>query len=386
MPNAGASAGGKRPVVVVVGSINADLVVRLPRLPGPGETVLEGTFHRGGGGKGANQAAAAAGLGARAVLVGNVGPDDLGAGARADLEAAGVDVSFVGVGTQATGVALILVDAGGENLIGVADGANMEVTAAQVADAVGSVAGGPAVVLAGLEVPDEAVLAAAKPPASTASRSSSTLPPAKPVPEEIVALCDVLTPNLTEIGGLGYDSPSDLLAAGAGAVVVTLGAQGVEVHRPGEAPAAVPRVSSEGRGHDRRRRRLQRGVGVGPGERNVTGRRGGAGLCGRGPVHDGPRRQGRPAVGRRGPGPQPFAMTSSTGSFSSSDDQTAATRPTYRRDRSPESRRPRPSAGSSSRSSCVRSTRGRTWCGFARRACAPPPRSRSGAAPGTPGS
>ena len=89
MPDPGASAGGERPVVVVVGSVNADLVVRLPRLPGPGETVLDGTFHRGGGGKGANQASAAARLGARAVLVGSVGPDDLGAQARADLSARG---------------------------------------------------------------------------------------------------------------------------------------------------------------------------------------------------------------------------------------------------------------------------------------------------------
>jgi ribokinase len=240
MPNAGASVDGERPVVVVVGSINADLVVRLPRLPGPGETVLEGTFHRGGGGKGANQAAAAAGLGARAVLVGNVGPDDLGAGARADLEAAGVDVSFVGVGTEATGVALILVDAGGENLIGVASGANMQLTTERVTEAVGSVAGGPAVVLAGLEVPDVAVLAAARAARKRGFPFVLNPAPASPVPKEVVALCDVLTPNRTEIGDLGFGSPEDLLAAGARAVVVTLGADGVEVHRPGRAPAAVP--------------------------------------------------------------------------------------------------------------------------------------------------
>lgn len=240
MPNAGASAGGERPVVVVVGSINADLVVRLPRLPGPGETVLDGTLHRGGGGKGANQAAAAAGLGARAVLVGNVGPDDLGAGARTDLEAAGVDVSFIGVGTEPTGVALILVDAAGENLIGVADGANIEVTGAQVEDAVGSVADDPAVVLAGLEVPDVAVLAAARAAREHGFPFVLNPAPATPVPEEVMALCDVLTPNQTEIGGLGYDSPADLLAAGARAVVVTLGADGVEVHRPGRAPSPVP--------------------------------------------------------------------------------------------------------------------------------------------------
>jgi len=225
---------------VVVGSVNADLVVRLPRLPSPGETVLDGTFHRGGGGKGANQASAAARLGARAVLVGRVGDDPLGREARGDLEAAGVDVSFVAEGSEPTGVALILVDASGENLIGVASGANMEVTAAQVGEAVGSVPAGRAVVLAGLEVPDEAVFAAAK----TARRRGFLFvlnpAPAKPVPPELIALCDVMTPNRTEVGGLGFASPEDLLAAGAGAVVVTLGGEGVEVHRPGSPAVPVP--------------------------------------------------------------------------------------------------------------------------------------------------
>jgi ribokinase len=126
MAGPAADVSGNRPVVVVVGSVNADLVVRLPRLPGPGETVLDGTFHRGGGGKGANQAAAAARLGARAILVGRVGDDDLGRGARAELDALGVDASFLAVGAEPTGVALILVDAAGENLIGVASGANRE--------------------------------------------------------------------------------------------------------------------------------------------------------------------------------------------------------------------------------------------------------------------
>lgn len=234
------SPGADRPVVVVVGSVNADLVVRLPRLPSPGETVLDGTFHRGGGGKGANQASAAARLGARAVLVGRVGDDDLGREARAGLEAAGVDVSFVAPGTEPTGVALILVDAGGENLIGVASGANMQVTAAQVAEAIRSVPGGRAVVLAGLEVPDEAVLAAARTARERRFPFVLNPAPAKPISQELVAFCDVMTPNRTEVGGLGFASPEDLLAAGVGAVAVTLGADGVEVHRAGRPLVAVP--------------------------------------------------------------------------------------------------------------------------------------------------
>jgi ribokinase len=228
------------PVVVVVGSVNADLVVRVPRLPAPGETVLDGTFHRGGGGKGANHVSAAARLGARAVLVGCVGADDLGREARADLEAAGVDVTFVAEGRQPTGVALILVDEAGENLIGVADGANTEVTASQVEEAVGSVPAGPAVVLAGLEVPDDAVLAAARTARDRGFPFVLNPAPAKPVPADLVAMCDVLTPNRTEIGGLGFGSPEELLAAGAGGVVVTLGAEGVEVHRPGRPADVVP--------------------------------------------------------------------------------------------------------------------------------------------------
>jgi ribokinase len=239
-PEASADADPDVPVVVVVGSVNADLVVRLPRLPGPGETVLDGTFHRGGGGKGANQASAAARLGARAVLVGRVGADDLGRQARRNLVVAGVDVAFVAEGTEPTGVALILVDAAGENLIGVADGANMEVTAEQVAAAVGSVPAGPAVVLAGLEVPDRAVLAAGRAARDRGLPFVLNPAPAKPIPPELVALCDVLTPNRTEIGGLGFGSPEDLLAAGAGAVAVTLGADGVELHRPGHPVSAVP--------------------------------------------------------------------------------------------------------------------------------------------------
>src|SRR6476659_5887160 len=100
------------PRVVVVGSINADLVVSVPALPGPGETVTGGTFARHGGGKGANQAVAAARLGAAVALVGAVGGDDLGAAAIAELEAEGVATGAIErVARTATGVALITVDA-----------------------------------------------------------------------------------------------------------------------------------------------------------------------------------------------------------------------------------------------------------------------------------
>src|SRR5512144_2614166 len=98
--------------VVVVGSLNVDLVVRTQRLPAPGETVTRGTFERHGGGKGANQAVAAARLGARVAFVGAVGRDDLGAEAVAELEREGIDCSGVTrLDGVPTGVALIVVDA-----------------------------------------------------------------------------------------------------------------------------------------------------------------------------------------------------------------------------------------------------------------------------------
>ena len=111
--------------VVVVGSINVDMVVAAERLPARGETVAGGTLTRSGGGKGANQAVAAARAGGDVALVGAVGDDDLGAGALAELAAEGIDVSAVArLGDGPTGVALIVVDAAGDNQIAVASGAN----------------------------------------------------------------------------------------------------------------------------------------------------------------------------------------------------------------------------------------------------------------------
>jgi len=119
--------------VIVVGSINVDLVVTVERLPGPGETVIGGRHARHHGGKGANQAVAAARLGAPTWFIGAIGEDGFGADARATLDAEGVDVT--GVATlpgETTGVALIMVDADGENRIAVAGGANMVLTSVQV--------------------------------------------------------------------------------------------------------------------------------------------------------------------------------------------------------------------------------------------------------------
>ena len=118
--------------VVVVGSINVDLVVSVSRLPLAGETVAGGHFARFGGGKSANQAVAAARLGASVALVGAVGADEMGDGAVAELSREGVDVSGVARLDAPTGVALIVVDAAGENQIAVASGANAALAPAHV--------------------------------------------------------------------------------------------------------------------------------------------------------------------------------------------------------------------------------------------------------------
>jgi ribokinase len=219
--------------VIVVGSLNVDLVVRVPRLPGAGETVIGGAFSRAHGGKGANQAAAAAALGARTWMVGLVGDDDLGRETRADLERRGVDLSQLGIGAAHTGVALIVVDERGENLIAVASGANAELTRETVAAALATIEEPSAVVLANLEIPNDAVLGAALAASERGWRFVLNPAPARALAPEIVRRCEVMIPNEHEAGELGWPSVDALLEAGAGVVVVTRGGAGADLHRTG---------------------------------------------------------------------------------------------------------------------------------------------------------
>ena len=220
--------------VVVVGSVNMDLVVRVPTLPGPGETVAGGTFGRALGGKGANQATAAARLGARVWLVGLTGDDEFGREARGDLEAHGVDVSTLGSSPNPTGVAAIMVDDSGENLIAVASGANHDLTGDHVAERLMDVPAGDAVLLANLEVPDDAIAAAATAAAERGWRFVLNPAPARPLPAGLLARCDVLTPNEHEADALG--SVESILAHGARALVLTRGANGADVFIAGADP------------------------------------------------------------------------------------------------------------------------------------------------------
>ncbi len=190
--------------VIVVGSVNVDLVVVAPRLPGPGETVTGGDVARHHGGKGGNQAVAAARLGAPVAFVGAVGQDDFGAAARAALAAEGIDVTHLAAVGRPTGVALIVVDARAENLIAVAPGANASPTAASVTAAFTALAVGPGdVVLASREIPPDAVRCALAGARAAGAVAVLNPAPADGVDAATVALADVVTPNEAELALLG---------------------------------------------------------------------------------------------------------------------------------------------------------------------------------------
>jgi len=225
--------------VIVVGSINVDLVVTLERLPAPGETVSGGRFSRHGGGKGANQATAAARLGAAVTMVGAVGDDDLGDEALALLRNEGIDVERVArLAGVATGVALIAVDADGENQIAVASGANLELDPALPE------LGESDVMLLNHGISEAARLAAAR-----AARGPVVLnpAPARPIPDELAALGPILTPNAGEARELtGEEEPeaaARALRERTGApVLITLGADGALLVADEVAHIPAPRV------------------------------------------------------------------------------------------------------------------------------------------------
>jgi ribokinase len=213
-------------VIALVGSINLDIVVGVDRHPAPGETVLGDDRQELPGGKGANQAVAAARLGAEVAFVGRVGDDDAGRRLRDGLAAEGVDVTHVRVDADApTGVALIAVDRAGENKIVVSSGANARVSAADV-EAAREVLANAAVTLVQHEVPEDTVAAAI-----AAAGGTVVLNPAPARP--IVAPVDVLVPNRGELETLAGRAGDPVeLARGlevARAVVVTLGSEGAVV-------------------------------------------------------------------------------------------------------------------------------------------------------------
>jgi ribokinase len=243
--------------VAVVGSLNMDLVARAARLPLPGESLAGQSFTQVPGGKGGNQAVAAARLGAQVAMLGRVGADANGVALRAGLEAERIDCSALENSPSApTGVALIIVDDGSQNAIVIIAGSNGEVTPATIArhEAVLAAAD---VVVCQLETPPDAVRAAL----AAARRLGKTVvlnpaPATGPLPADWLPLIDYLIPNETEaamLTGLPVGSPEQaataaaaLRRAGARNVLVTLGAQGVLAVLDDGAPQhfAAPRVAA----------------------------------------------------------------------------------------------------------------------------------------------
>ncbi|MGA5357326.1 ribokinase [Streptomyces purpurascens] len=234
--------------LLVVGSANADLVIGVERRPGAGETVLGSDLAVHPGGKGANQAVAAARLGARTALLARVGDDAHGRLLLESQREAGVDTVGVLVGGAPTGVALITVDPSGDNSIVVSPGANGRLAPEDVS-AAGCLFQGSRVVSAQLEIPLETVAAVVRNLAPDSRFVLNPSPP-RPLPSEVLAACDPLIVNEHEakviLGSAAVgDSPEDwariLLAKGPRSVVVTLGAEGALV-ASSEGVSRVPSV------------------------------------------------------------------------------------------------------------------------------------------------
>ena len=215
--------------VCIVGSINIDLVVSADRLPRPGETVLGGRFSVHDGGKGANQAVAAARAGAAVSMIGAVGHDEYGRRALAALEAEGIDVSGVRrLDGEPTGVAIIAVGPRGENQIVVAPGANAAFT---LEDADLERIAGARVLLTNHEVPNAVIVPALRAASGAGVRSIVNPAPARAIPADVLHLGPILTPNEHElVVAIGNDETEaaldELATRHAGPIIVTQGPAG----------------------------------------------------------------------------------------------------------------------------------------------------------------
>ncbi|HFP6407019.1 TPA: ribokinase [Klebsiella pneumoniae] len=230
--------------LVVLGSINADHILNLDAFPTPGETVTGHHYQVAFGGKGANQAVAAGRSGADIAFIACTGDDDIGERIRRQLASDKIDVAPVrAVAGEATGVALIFVNAEGENVIGIHAGANAALSVSQVEAEKERIASAQALLMQ-LESPLESVIAAAK----IAHHHHTTVvlnpAPARELPDELLALVDIITPNETEaekLTGIRVESDEDaakaanvLHAKGIATVMITLGSRGVWLSAEGE--------------------------------------------------------------------------------------------------------------------------------------------------------
>ncbi|MFW6690577.1 ribokinase [Streptomyces sp. MAR4 CNX-425] len=231
-----------RPPIAVFGSVNMDLVAYVATAPRRGETVSGREFRTVPGGKGANQAVAAARAGGAVTMIGAVGDDGFGGELRAALDGAGVDTAGLRTAPGASGTAHIVVDDDGGNSIVVVPGANAAVTGPAAGDEDRIAAAG--ALLLQLELPLAGVTAAAEAARGHGVRTVLTPAPARPLPERLLAATDLLVPNEHEAAALtGRSDPHEAAAAllrQVPEVVVTLGGAGSLYAARGRAPVAVP--------------------------------------------------------------------------------------------------------------------------------------------------
>jgi ribokinase len=230
--------------ILVVGSANMDLVAFADRLPGPGETLLGGAFQSFAGGKGGNQAVAAARAGGKVAFLGRIGIDIFGARLRQGLQDNGVDTRLLGEVEGASGVAIIM-SGGGNNMIVVAPGANDALTADVIER---NAFAGIRFVLAQLETPLEGVVEAARLARAQGATFILDPAPARTLPKELLAMVDWLTPNESEacilLGLKSLGEPGEmarrLKALGPRGVLLKLGGEGVVVLGNDDKPIAIP--------------------------------------------------------------------------------------------------------------------------------------------------
>jgi len=252
----------RQPNILVVGSANMDLVVKAERVPRQGETIMGHGFQTVHGGKGANQAVACARLGARTTMLGRVGNDAFGRELRAGLEREGVDVSHLRADPQAaSGIAVIIVDATGDNSIVVAPGANGCLTLEDV-EALRLAESSYDAVLAQLEIPLEVIIAAFEQARAAGAKTILDAGPARKLPPELLRQVDVISPNRSEaeailgmkISGKGSleGVSRRLQSLGPKEVVLKLGEEGALVTRGRESTripaAAITPVDTTGAG------------------------------------------------------------------------------------------------------------------------------------------
>jgi len=231
--------------IVVVGSNMMDMITKIPRLPKMGETLAGSAFSLGFGGKGANQAVMAARLQAKVAMVTKVGGDVFGGMVKQNFASQGIAVDTIFTDDSLpSGVAPILVDDEGHNLVIIVPGANNSLSAAEVAKAQ-AVIESARILICQLEIPDEAILAAFEIASQAGVQIIFNPAPARPVPPRMLALADLLVPNETEaelltgmpVGGLddAARAAEALHAMGAKTVIITLGAQGALLYEGSQA-------------------------------------------------------------------------------------------------------------------------------------------------------